>query len=85
MLLSVIDCYQETTLLDTYIDTYKETNYYPPPTSLHRMVREMGCALDEPFMVLPFLALPGIPELKIIDRGLVDVTQFKIIPLSGDA
>jgi adenine deaminase len=49
------------------------------------MVREMGCALDEPFMVLPFLALPGIPELKIIDRGLVDVTQFKIIPLSGDA
>jgi len=54
-------------------------------TLLHRMVREMGCTLEEPFMALSFLALPVIPELKITDKGLVDVTQFKIVPLFGDA
>jgi len=52
---------------------------------LHQMVKGMGCTLDEPFMALSFLALPVIPELKITDKGLVDVTQFKIVPLFGDA
>jgi len=32
-------------------------------------------------MTLSFMALPVIPELKITDRGLVDVTRFEIIPL----
>jgi len=36
---------------------------------------------DEMLMVLSFLALPVIPALKITDRGLVDVTQFKHVPL----
>jgi len=27
------------------------------------------------------LSLPVIPELKLTDKGLVDVTQFKIVPL----
>lgn len=52
---------------------------------LHQTVKEMGCKLEEPFMALSFLALPVIPELKITDKGLVDVTQFKIVPLFGDA
>jgi len=43
--------------------------------------REMGCRLHDPFMTLSFLALPVIPELKLTDRGLVDVTQFKFVPL----
>jgi adenine deaminase len=51
---------------------------------LHQAAREMGCTLGEPFMALSFLALPVIPELKITDKGLVDVTQFKIVPLFGD-
>ena len=51
---------------------------------LHRTVTEMGCTLKEPFMSLSFLALPVIPELKITDMGLVDVTKFKIVPLFGD-
>jgi len=33
-------------------------------------------------MKLSFLALPVIPELKITDKGLVDVNQFKIVPCS---
>jgi len=51
---------------------------------LHRKVREMGCTLEEPFMALSFLALPVIPELKITDKGLVDVTRFEIVPLFGE-
>ena len=51
---------------------------------LQQTVKEMGCKLEEPFMALSFLALPVIPELKITDKGLVDVTQFKIVPLFGD-
>jgi adenine deaminase len=53
-------------------------------TALERLVRvshELGAALEDPFMALSFLALPVIPELKITDRGLVDVTQFRIVPL----
>lgn len=43
--------------------------------------RELGCTQDEPFMVLSFMALPVIPELKITDQGLVDVTAFDKVPL----
>lgn len=43
--------------------------------------RELGSPLDNVFMTLSFLALPVIPELKLTDRGLVDVASFKIIPL----
>ena len=46
--------------------------------------RGLGCQLDEPFMALSFLALPVIPELKLTDRGLVDVNSFEIVPLFVD-
>jgi adenine deaminase len=52
---------------------------------LMQAVKAMGCKLEEPFMALSFLALPVIPELKITDKGLVDVTRFQIVPLFGDA
>lgn len=39
--------------------------------------KELGCGLRAPFMVLSFLALPVIPELKITDLGLFDVQQFR--------
>jgi adenine deaminase len=32
-------------------------------------------------MTLSFLALEVIPELKLTDRGLVDVLRFEIVPL----
>jgi adenine deaminase len=51
---------------------------------LHHTVREMGCTLKDPFMALSFLALPVIPELKITDKGLADVTRFEIVPLFGE-
>ncbi len=43
--------------------------------------RQLGTDLHDPFMTLSFLALPVIPELKITDRGLVDVTRFCVVPL----
>ncbi|MGQ9625602.1 MAG: adenine deaminase [Anaerolineae bacterium] len=45
---------------------------------------EMGSSLHDPFMVLSFMALVVIPELKLTDKGLVDVTQFKFVPLFVD-
>ena len=49
--------------------------------ALHRAASGMGCPLPSPFMTLSFLALPVIPELKITDRGLVDVREFKFVDL----
>jgi adenine deaminase len=36
--------------------------------------------LNNPNIQLAFLALVVIPELRISDKGLVDVKQFKFIP-----
>ena len=46
---------------------------------LKKAGRSIGCTLAEPFLQLAFLSLPVIPSLKLTDRGLVDVDQFKII------
>jgi len=43
---------------------------------IRRIALDFGSIPAEPFMVLSFLALPVIPELKLTDRGLVDVTRF---------
>ncbi len=46
--------------------------------------RALGCELHSPFQSLAFLALSVIPELKITDRGLVDVDRFELVPLRAD-
>ena len=48
--------------------------------SLNQAAREIGATPRNPFIALSFLALPVIPELRITDRGLVDVSEFRIIP-----
>ncbi len=48
---------------------------------LHRIVSDLGCILKSPFATLSFLALPVIPELKLTDKGLVDVVNFKLLDL----
>ncbi|MHB8770574.1 MAG: adenine deaminase [Syntrophales bacterium] len=52
---------------------------------LRRAARQLGSIPEEPFMVLSFLALPVIPELKLTDRGLVDVNRFAHVPLFAAA
>ncbi|MFP4400020.1 MAG: adenine deaminase [Desulfonatronovibrio sp.] len=44
----------------------------------------MGMTHSNPFMILSFLALPVIPELKLTDKGLVDVSKFEIVDLWVD-
>jgi adenine deaminase len=44
----------------------------------------MGASIADPFMILSFLALPVIPELKLTDRGLFDVNQFAHVFLFVD-
>ncbi|RKX83836.1 MAG: hypothetical protein DRP58_08120, partial [Spirochaetes bacterium] len=36
----------------------------------------------DPFMTLAFLALPVIPEIKLTDMGLFDVTKFEFTDIS---
>jgi adenine deaminase len=47
---------------------------------LLRGFKSCGCELNNPNIQLAFLALVVIPELRISDKGLVDVKQFKFIP-----
>jgi adenine deaminase len=49
--------------------------------SMERRLASMGAEGASPFMTLSFLALSVIPELKITDRGLVDVGRFELVPL----
>ncbi len=59
--------------------------------SLHHVVSSMNRLTEacqtlkighpNPFMILSFLALPVIPDLKLTDKGLVDVNSFELIDL----
>jgi adenine deaminase len=46
---------------------------------LERLATGLGTSLTSPFATLSFLALPVIPELRVTDLGLVDVTAFKLV------
>ena len=45
---------------------------------------ELGCTVESPFQALAFLALSVIPSLKLTDQGLVDVDEFRLVPLALD-
>jgi adenine deaminase len=46
---------------------------------VEKAAADLGSKLAAPFATLSFLALPVIPELRLTDKGLVDVLQFKIL------
>jgi adenine deaminase len=48
---------------------------------LIEIAHELGTTLQDPFMTLSFMALPVIPELKLTDMGLIDVSKFEVVPL----
>jgi adenine deaminase len=60
------------------------TQVYDRLRSMERRLTAMGVSIEAPFMSLSFLALSVIPELKITDRGLVDVARFQLVPLGID-
>ncbi|MDR1730722.1 MAG: adenine deaminase [Synergistaceae bacterium] len=53
--------------------------------AIEKKAKDLGIAADHPFMMLSFLCLSVIPELKITDQGYVDITrggiQSLFIPL----
>jgi adenine deaminase len=56
------------------LESYKQTaKMY---SRLNKLAKKSGTNLQAPFMTLSFMALPVIPELKITDKGLFDVTSF---------
>ncbi len=57
-------------------DGYKVAEAY---TSIDRMAKELGSALQAPFMTLSFMALLVIPHLKLSDMGLFDGDRFELI------
>jgi adenine deaminase len=51
---------------------------------LNLEARRLCCKLENPFMTMSFLSLPVIPEIKLTDMGLVDVSKFDFISLFDD-
>ena len=49
--------------------------------SILKGFRTCGCNLNNPNMQLSLLALVVIPELRLSDKGLVDVTHFTFLPV----
>jgi adenine deaminase len=47
----------------------------------HRAAADLGVAIENPFGVLSFLALPVIPELRITDQGLWNVVEQRFVSL----
>ena len=47
--------------------------------ALMQHLKELKCPLSSPIVALGFMQLVVIPELKITDRGLFDVIQFKYL------
>lgn len=50
-------------------------------SNLEQAARKIGCKIDDPFMSMAFLSLSVIPELKITDKGLIDVNKFEVTEL----
>ena len=54
---------------------------------LHRLVRaarSLGTSIHAPFMHMSFLGLSVLPELRLTDKGLVDVEAFELVPVAVD-
>lgn len=51
---------------------------------LHHAVKDLGSSLHDALMMLSFMALPVIGELKMTDKGLFSTTQFSHLELFVD-
>jgi adenine deaminase len=50
-------------------------------TKLRNFASGLGSSFESPFMTLAFMSLLVIPKLKLSDKGLFDVNQFKVVDL----
>jgi len=49
---------------------------------LAEAARNLGCVFPSPFMVMSFLSLAVIPEIRLTDKGLVDVSAARFTSIS---
>ena len=49
--------------------------------TLEKTASDIGCKINDPFMSMAFLSLSVIPEIKITDKGLIDVDKFEVTNL----
>jgi adenine deaminase len=49
--------------------------------SILSAIKDCGCKLNNPNMQISLLALVVIPELRISDLGLIDVSKFEFLPV----
>ncbi len=66
-------------MADEDIDTIRQKTLL-----LNNAARTLGMRVEDPFMILSFLALPVIPEIRLTDLGLFDVAVFAHVPLFAD-
>ena len=53
-------------------------------TRFYLILKALGCTLNSPLMILSFMSLPVVPEIKITDKGLFDVEKFNFINLTQE-
>lgn len=53
-------------------------------TKLRNFASGLGSSFESPFMTLAFMSLLVIPKLKLSDKGLFDVDQFKVVNLFNE-
>jgi adenine deaminase len=51
---------------------------------LEKAAKEIGIDIDDPFMSLSFVTLAVVPDLKLTDLGLFDVTKFQFVDVFID-
>jgi len=53
---------------------------------LDKVAYDLGVSkdVDDPFISLAFMSLPVIPELKLTDKSLFDVTKFQPVEIEGE-
>ena len=49
--------------------------------SLEESWKQIGCSMPSPFMTMALIPLACLPELRLTNRGLVDCTTFRFVPL----
>jgi len=52
--------------------------------NIQNEAKNLGSKLSDPYMTLSFMSLLVIPDLKISDKGLFDVEQFKVITIDKE-
>jgi len=52
--------------------------------SIYKTAKDLGVTVDNPFMSIAFLSLEVAPNIKITNKGLIDVNNSKIVDLFVD-